>query len=171
MCGDLLLAISCATIGTIVSPLRICREKQHFKEQVEQFKRNLRKRKKKIEESDEERSSRDSSPVRETRTPNRRKTQTSSESEYKHTCADCGSDFPSRNKLFKHLDEKEHQVSKVKREKKEKSDSEKSPPRARSASPKRKPVTRGKAVNHHDGTKMGKGIRSSRGGFVQTAVP
>ena len=143
VCGDLLLANFVRNNRHDRQSARdLLREKQHFKEQVEQFSRNLRKRKKKIEESDEERSSRDSSPVRETRTPNRRKTQTSSESEYKHTCADCGSDFPSRNKLFKHLDEKEHQVSKEKREKKDKSDSEKSPPpRARSASPKRKPVT------------------------------
>ena len=143
VCGDLLLASFVRNNRHDRQSARdLLREKQHFKEQVEQFRRNLRKRKKKIEESDEERSSRDSSPARETRAPNRQKTRLDTESEYKHTCADCGSDFPSRNKLFKHLDEKDHQVSKEKREKKDKSDSEKSPPpRARSASPKRKPVT------------------------------
>ena len=116
----------------------LLREKQHFKEQLEQFRRNLRKRIKKIEESDEERSSRDSSPARETRAPNRSTLRFPSGSEYKHVCADCGSQFPSRNKLFKHLDDTDHQVSKEQREKQDKQDSEKAPvQRARSASPKR----------------------------------
>ena len=53
VCGDLLLAEFARNNRHDRQSARdLLREKQHFKEQVEQFQRNLRKRKKKIEESD-----------------------------------------------------------------------------------------------------------------------